>query len=223
MLSVPRVTPWENFTPSRELMDTQLFWAYSSAKLSHGLQPKAAETCPNWLCLTAAGSSAYMEPTMGDWALPVIWGGEEKHLLTQTPFFWSARLCRRGGWGWQGWEWDWEWKCEATWEWGPAAAGHGRRFCGKRTFYIRNGLCPWRSTSAKAFWYMKGQIHWLSYICAFWEISVNSRPGAGELGTAVPHLGLGDTDAQTSQTSFSRHQTAKVRLELMELSETWHQ
>lgn len=66
MLSVPRVTPRESFTLSRELMDTQLFWAYSSTKLLCGLQPKAAETCPNWLCLAAAGSSAYMEPTTGN-------------------------------------------------------------------------------------------------------------------------------------------------------------
>lgn len=54
MLSAPR----ENFAPRRELMDTQLSFHVSSSQR----QLKRAQTG----CLTAAGSSAYMEPSMGD-------------------------------------------------------------------------------------------------------------------------------------------------------------
>lgn len=55
----PTCDPTGEFHPSKKLMDTLLFWAYSSAELSCGLQPKAVQTCPNWLCLTAAGNTAY--------------------------------------------------------------------------------------------------------------------------------------------------------------------
>lgn len=158
MLSFP---PWPHMSISpwaESLMDIQLFWASSSAKLPHGLQPKAAETCPSWLCFTAASSSAYMEPTMGDWALPAIWGTEEKHLLTRMPFPQTAGPCRRGGWGWQGQEWDWEQKHEVVWKWGPTEVmGGGSVRRGHFTLevvYLHGKVLPqehcitWRAKSA---------------------------------------------------------------------------
>ena len=66
MLSIPHMAPPDDLAPYGELVDTQLFRACSSAMLLRGLQPEEAEACPNWICLTAAGSSAYTEPTRGD-------------------------------------------------------------------------------------------------------------------------------------------------------------
>lgn len=172
MLSAPR----ENFAPRRELMDTQLSFHVSSSQR----QLKRAQTgCASQLLAAL--------PTWSPaWATKLCLRYKGKKNNICLPRLLSFRVQNCG-----------EEEAEAgkggnrigiknmRWS-GGGEPPQGRRLCGNRTFYIRNGLSPWQSASRRAPWYMKGQIHWLRYICAFREISVNSGPGSWELGMTMP-------------------------------------